>query len=107
MADAKFDSKYVKEAFKEPLNFWGLAAFGIGAAFFQDVTFLGAALAAEAVYLTTLPVSSIYRRLVERREKQRLLKLRDQQREARSEERRVGKECRARWSRQDDNKFKH
>ena len=74
---AKFESKYLKEAFKEPLNFWGLATFGIGAAFFQDVMFLGAALAAEAVYLTTVPVSSFYRRLVQRREKERQLKLRD------------------------------
>jgi hypothetical protein len=79
---SKFDSKYLKEAFKEPYNFWGLATFGIGAAFFQDIMFLGAALAAEAVYLTTVPVSSFYKRLVDRRDKQRQLKLRDQQREA-------------------------
>src|SRR3989440_5255734 len=78
----KFDFKYLKEAFKEPLNFWGLATFGIGAAYFQDVTVLGAALAAETVYLVTVPASSMYRRLVDRREKARLLKLRDQQREA-------------------------
>src|SRR5438128_6170222 len=78
----KFDFKYLKEAFKEPLNFWGLATFGIGAAYFQDVTVLGAALAAETVYLVTVPASSMYRRLVDRREKQRLMKLRDQQREA-------------------------
>jgi hypothetical protein len=78
----KFDFKYLKEAFKEPLNFWGLATFGISAAYFQDVTVLGAALAAETVYLVTVPASSIYRRLVDRREKQRMLKLRDQQREA-------------------------
>ena len=31
----KFDLKYLKEAFKEPLNFWGLATFGIGAAYFR------------------------------------------------------------------------
>jgi hypothetical protein len=43
---------------------------------------LGAALAAETVYLVTVPASSMYRRLVDRREKQKLLKLRDQQREA-------------------------
>ena len=83
MADfPKIELKYLKEAFKEPLNFWGLATFGIGAAFLQDVTVLGAALAAETVYLVTVPASSIYRRLVDRREKQRLMKLRDQQREA-------------------------
>src|SRR6185503_298047 len=43
---------------------------------------LAAGLAAETVYLVTVPASSLYRRLVDRREKQRLLKLRDQQREA-------------------------
>src|SRR6266536_2119249 len=78
----KIDLKYLKEAFKEPLNFWGLAGFAAVAAFSQDVTPLAAALAAETVYLVTVPASSIYRRLVDRREKQRLLKLREQQREA-------------------------
>ncbi len=78
----KFDLKYVKEAFKEPLNFWGLASFAVVAAYVQDVTALAAALAAETIYLATVPASSIYRRIIDRREKQRLLKLRDQQREA-------------------------
>jgi hypothetical protein len=78
----KFDLKYLKEAFKEPLNFWGLASFAVAAAYVQDITPLAAALAAETVYLVTVPASSIYRRLIDRREKQRLLKLRDQQREA-------------------------
>ena len=36
----KFDYKYLKEAFKEPLNFWGLASFAAVAAFSQDVTVL-------------------------------------------------------------------
>ncbi len=78
----KFDLKYFKEAFKEPLNFWGMASFAVVAAYLQHVTPLAAALAAETVYLVTVPASSFYRRLVDRREKQRLLKLRDQQREA-------------------------
>jgi len=78
----KIDFKYLKEAFKEPLNFWGLASFAVVAAYAQDVTPLAAALAAETVYLVTVPASSLYRRLVDRREKQRLMKLRDQQREA-------------------------
>jgi hypothetical protein len=78
----KFDFKYLKEAFKEPLNFWGMASFAVVAAYVQDVTPLAAALAAETVYLVTVPASSLYRRLVDRREKQRLAKLRDQQREA-------------------------
>jgi hypothetical protein len=79
---SKFDLKYIREAFKEPVNFWGMAGFAVAAAYVQDVTPLVAALAAETVYLATVPASNLYRRLVDRREKQRLLKLRDQQREA-------------------------
>jgi hypothetical protein len=78
----KIDLKYLKEAFKEPINFWGMAGFAVAAAYVQDVTPLVAALATEAVYLASVPASSIYRRLVDRREKQRLLKVREQQREA-------------------------
>ena len=78
----KIDPKYLKEAFKEPINFWGMAGFAVAAAYVQDVTPLVAALATEAVYLATVPASTLYRRLVDRREKQRLLKLREQQREA-------------------------
>src|SRR3989304_1632944 len=61
----KFDVKYLKEAFKEPINFWGMAGFAVAAAYVQDVTPLVAALAAETLYLTTVPASSIYRRLVD------------------------------------------
>lgn len=78
----KIDLKYLKEAFKEPINFWGMAGFAVAAAYVQDVTPLVAALAAETLYLATVPASSLYRRLVDRRERQRLKKLRDQQREA-------------------------
>jgi hypothetical protein len=78
----KFDLKYLKEAFKEPINFWGMAGFAVAAAYVQDVTPLVAALATEAAYLVTVPATTVYRRLVDRREKQRLLKLREQQREA-------------------------
>ena len=78
----KIDLRYLKEAFKEPINFWGMAGFAVAAAYVQDVTPLVAALATEAVYLATVPASSLYRRLVDRREKQRLLKVREQQREA-------------------------
>lgn len=78
----KIDLKYLKEAFKEPINFWGMAGFAVAAAYVQDVTPLVAALATETLYLVTVPASSVYRRLVDRREKQRLLKLREQQREA-------------------------
>jgi hypothetical protein len=78
----KFDLKYLKEAFKEPINFWGMAGFAVAAAYVQDVTPLVAALAAESLYLAAVPATTVYRRLVDRREKQRLLKLREQQREA-------------------------
>jgi hypothetical protein len=78
----KIDLKYLKEAFKEPINFWGMAGFAVAAAYVQDVTPLVAALATETLYLATVPASNIYRRLVDRREKLRLLKLREQQREA-------------------------
>ena len=78
----KIDFKYLKEAFKEPINFWGMAGFAVAAAYVQDVTPLVAALATETLYLATVPASSVYRRLIDRREKQRLLKLREQQREA-------------------------
>jgi len=78
----KIDLKYLKEAFKEPINFWGMAGFAVAAAYVQDITPLAAALVTETVYLATVPASSVYRRLVDRREKQRLLKLREQQREA-------------------------
>lgn len=82
----KIDLKYLKEAFNEPLNFLGLVSFAVVGAFTMasshDVTPLAAGLAAETVYLVTVPASSIYRRLVDRREKQRMMKLRDQQREA-------------------------
>ncbi|MCA1577294.1 MAG: hypothetical protein LC794_08020 [Acidobacteria bacterium] len=78
----KIDVRYLKEAFKEPINFWGMAGFAVAAAYVQDVTPLVAALATETLYLATVPASTMYRRLVDRREKQRLLKLREQQREA-------------------------
>jgi hypothetical protein len=78
----KIDLRYLKEAFKEPINFWGMAGFAVAAAYMQDVTPLVAALAAETLYLATVPATTYYRRLVDRREKQRLLKLREQQREA-------------------------
>jgi hypothetical protein len=78
----KLDFRYLKEAFKEPINFWGLAGFAIGAAFFQDLTPLWMGLGAEAVYLGVIPATPFYRRLVARREIERARKLRDAQREA-------------------------
>src|SRR5205814_9291732 len=77
----KIDFRYLKEAFKEPINFWGMAGFAIAAAYVQDVTPLLAALATETLYLAIMPASPIYRRLVQRRERERARKLRDAQRE--------------------------
>ena len=54
----KIDSRYLKEAFKEPINFWGMAGFLVGAVFFQDVTPLLLGLGSEALYLTIVPASS-------------------------------------------------
>ena len=78
---SKIDFRYVKEAFKEPLNFWGMAGFAVAAAFFWDVTPLLMGLGAETVYLTVLPASPFYRRYIERREKQRQNRLKEAQRE--------------------------
>ena len=78
----KIDSKYLKEAFKEPINFWGMAGFLVGAVFFQDVTPLLLGLGTEALYLTVVPAAPFYRRLVERRSKEKARKLRESQREA-------------------------
>jgi hypothetical protein len=82
----KIDLKYLKEAFNEPLNFLGMVTFGVVGVYTlaaaHEVIPLAAGIAAETVYLVTVPASSFYRRLVDRRDKQRQLKLRDQQREA-------------------------
>lgn len=77
----KIDFRYLKQAFREPINIWGMAGFAMTAAYFWDVTPLAAALVTEAVYLAVVPAAPFYRRLVERREKERARKLRDAQRE--------------------------
>jgi len=78
---SKIDFRYVREAFKEPLNFWGMAGFAVASAFFWDVTPLLLGLGAEGLYLVTVPASPFYRRYIERREKQRQNKLKEAQRE--------------------------
>jgi hypothetical protein len=78
---SKIDFRYVREAFKEPLNFWGMAGFAVASAFFWDVTPLLLGLGAEGLYLVTVPASPLYRRYIERREKQRQNKLKEAQRE--------------------------
>src|SRR5215212_8661988 len=77
----KIDLKYLKEALKEPVNFWGMAGFAVAAAYTQHIAPLAAALVAEGVYLAAVPASSLYRRLVDNRQKARLRALRERQRE--------------------------
>jgi hypothetical protein len=77
----KIDFRYLKEAFREPINFWGMAGFAIAAVYLQQVEVVAAALAAEALYLAVVPATPFYRRLVARREKERAYKLRHAQRE--------------------------
>lgn len=81
MAETKLNLEYLKEALKEPVNFWGMAGFAVAAAYTQSVIPLAAALVAEGAYLVTVPASSLYRRLVDKRNRARLLKERNRQRE--------------------------
>ena len=82
---------YLKEAIKEPLNIWGLviiialAVFAVTNPTFLS-TFLaywimGGGVAAEALYLTTVPNLPSYRRIVDRRARQRELADRGRRRE--------------------------
>jgi hypothetical protein len=85
---------YVKEAIKEPLNIWAivifvaLAVFAVTAA--PDFAFLkwlawwgplAAGAAAEALYLSTLPNTPGYRRIVDQRTRRRSLAERNRKRE--------------------------
>ena len=69
----RFQSSYMKEAVKEPFNFWGLAGFAVAAAYSQSIIPLLIALIAEIVYIMVVPNLPYYRQLVQTREKQRLL----------------------------------
>ncbi len=73
----KIDFRYLKEAFKEPLNFWGMAGFAIAAAYVQDVTPLLAALAAGAVYLAVVSARARSGRIPALDEKSDLLQLQE------------------------------
>lgn len=68
----KIDIQYLKEALREPVNFWGMAGFAVAAAYTQDVIPLAAALVAEGLYLATVPASTLYRRLVDDRNRKQL-----------------------------------
>lgn len=69
----KFNSSYLKEAIKEPINFWGLAGFAVAAAYSFSVIPLLIAIIAEIAYVMVVPNLPAYRALVQRREKERLL----------------------------------
>lgn len=69
----KFNTSYLKEAVKEPINFWGLAGFAVAAAYSFSVIPLLIALIAEIAYVMVVPNLPSYRALVQNREKERLL----------------------------------
>ena len=81
MAEKKINLEYLTEALKEPVNFWGMAGFAVAAAYTQSVIPLAAALVAEGAYLVTVPASSLYRRIVDARNKKRLAEQSARQRE--------------------------
>lgn len=70
----KFNTSYLKEAVKEPINFWGLAGFAVAAAYSFSVIPLLIAIIAEIAYVMVVPNIPSYRAVVQNREKQRLLK---------------------------------
>jgi hypothetical protein len=78
---SKINFQYLKEALKEPVNFWGMAGFAVAAAYLPSIIPLEVALAAEGAYLAIVPASSFYRRLVDNRQKARLRALREKHRE--------------------------
>ena len=71
----RFNTKYVKEAVKEPVNFWGLAGFAVAAAYTGSIIPLLIALLCEIAYVIILPTLPSYRLLVNRREKERRFEL--------------------------------
>ena len=81
MAEKKLSLEYLKEAAMEPANFWGMAGFAVAAAYTWSPIPLAAALVAEGAYLATVPATSLYRRLVDNRNRKRLQELRNKQRE--------------------------
>lgn len=66
----RFNTKYVKEAVKEPANFWGLAGFAVAAAYTGSIIPLLVALFCEMIYVVFLPMVPAYRQLVVNRERE-------------------------------------
>ena len=77
----KYNTKYVKEAIKEPVNFWGLAGFAVAAAYTQSIIPLILALMFELIYMIVVPVVPAYKRLINIREKTRIRELNKSDRE--------------------------
>jgi hypothetical protein len=77
----RYNSSYMKEAVKEPYNFWGLAGFAIAAAYSGSVIPLLLALVAEAIYLVVVPNLPTYRQMVVRRHNERMKELHRSSRE--------------------------
>ncbi len=74
----EFRVSYFKEALKEPINIGGLLLSGAAAAysattgFIEPTLVLAAALVMEGAYLATVPASTFYRRIVDRRSRRLL-----------------------------------
>jgi hypothetical protein len=81
-----FKVSYIKEALKEPINIGGLLLAGAAAAYsattgLLEPTFvLAGALICEGLYLATVPASSFYRRIIDRRSRHLLEEHRRKQR---------------------------
>lgn len=82
----EFRISYFKEALKEPINIGGLLMSGAAAAysattgFIEPTLVLASALVLEGVYLATVPASSFYRRIVDRRSRHLIAEHRRKQR---------------------------
>ncbi|HVF92423.1 MAG TPA: hypothetical protein VNH22_20320 [Blastocatellia bacterium] len=82
---------YIKEAVKEPLNIWAMVGFVAASVYAATAAPIGwfdlswvplaAGAAAEALYLSTLPVTTQYRRIVDRRMRHREMAERGRKRE--------------------------
>lgn len=80
---------YIKEAAKEPLNIWAMVGFVAASVFTATTTEIGilpwiplaAGAVAETLYLATLPATTAYRRVVNRRQRRRELAERNRRRE--------------------------
>src|SRR4029079_7079087 len=71
----RYNSSYMKEAIKEPYNFWGLAGFAIAAPDSASVLPVLLATMAEAIDIVVVPNLSSYRQMVVRRHNERMKEL--------------------------------